>query len=680
MAPYVYSQLGPGEIRLLVLAPRSGWDEVICRLEHRLLSSDLDYEALSYCWGVDDKDHQVICDGKIIKITASLYSALRHLSFKRKERRLWVDGICINQDDDHEKNHRVSMMEVETAVGRVERLRMPIIKPSSANSSTNLIRQIAPILHCPWFQRLWVVQELALARESEFVAGFKQVTTWKMMQLLQTIWAQLWKPALLKFHSAINFMQLCIIRKRVQTGQLSPIFFLELLQLTEYFLVTDERDRLHALFGLSPVSKGFPVKDEDGVSDVFVNFAVWALSEFTDLALLSFSRGPDNTLPPPSWAPSYGMCGLPSSFLDKTQRFSIWGTGLPDTIKNSSGSHGRNSPSTTSSSDDVDGDTPTSLFEVHGHTLLLNGVFLDMVQDTFPVELHTALGKELRGNLGTLRQWAYRIARGKESRAAMIRRLAAALILSSGNDEHSLLTAVVEYIQQPDTLHLFQRRLGQNISITARCRCLGLTAGGRLAWLPRRNLPQLTDLSCNTRVGDRICAFRGARLPYVVRPVGDGTYKLVGECCVEGIMQGEWLLRKEAKQDSDNTTQSFLSAPNNQVASMGQLPDSYFDPIPRPTKEEFEYVANYDAKIQKTQWPEQYQKYFLDDNIILFMRRTLPEPNAVDDVKPSTPSHYPQHRHFANPVLSTKYLLGTDRRENLPRLNTIRTKSFPQSL
>ncbi|KAK4206858.1 heterokaryon incompatibility protein-domain-containing protein [Rhypophila decipiens] len=110
MAPYVYSQLGPGEIRLLVLAPRSGWGEVICRLEHRLLSSDPDYEALSYCWGVDDKDHQVICEGKIIKITASLFSALRHLSFKRKERRLWVDGICINQDDDHEKNHQVSMM------------------------------------------------------------------------------------------------------------------------------------------------------------------------------------------------------------------------------------------------------------------------------------------------------------------------------------------------------------------------------------------------------------------------------------------------------------------------------------------------------------------------------------------------------------------------------------------
>ncbi|KAM7196560.1 hypothetical protein V8F33_006059 [Rhypophila sp. PSN 637] len=249
------------------------------------------------------------------------------------------------------------------------------------------------------------------------------------------------------------------------------------------------------------------------------------------------------------------MCGLPISFLNlnNTQRFSIWGTDLPDTTNNTSGSHGRNSPSTTGSSNGVDGEPPTSLFEVDGQILFLNGMFLDMVQDTISVELNPIVGKELRRGLDALRDWAYRVARGRESRAAMIRRLAAALITESGDEEHYLLTAAAECIQRRDTSHPYQTRLRWDISLGARYRCLGFTAGGRLAWLPLR-LPRLTDSSCNTRVGDRICVFRGARLPYVVRTLGDGTYKLVGECWVEGIMQGEWLLNREVKVERIHLT------------------------------------------------------------------------------------------------------------------------------
>lgn len=41
------------------------------------------------------------------------------------------------------------------------------------------------------------------------------------------------------------------------------------------------------------------------------------------------------------------------------------------------------------------------------------------------------------------------------------------------------------------------------------------------------------------REGDQITVFLGGKLPFVVRPTGNGDYVLVGACYVHGIMDGE---------------------------------------------------------------------------------------------------------------------------------------------
>jgi len=43
------------------------------------------------------------------------------------------------------------------------------------------------------------------------------------------------------------------------------------------------------------------------------------------------------------------------------------------------------------------------------------------------------------------------------------------------------------------------------------------------------------------QAGDVICIFFGAKLPYILRPYEDGTWRLVGEAFVHGIMYGEFL-------------------------------------------------------------------------------------------------------------------------------------------
>ena len=81
------------------------------------------YEALSYVWGektatfFDDQDHKwktyiftIDCNGYECEITPNLYRALQFLRFGSKSRFLWVDALCINQEDIQERGHQVTLM------------------------------------------------------------------------------------------------------------------------------------------------------------------------------------------------------------------------------------------------------------------------------------------------------------------------------------------------------------------------------------------------------------------------------------------------------------------------------------------------------------------------------------------------------------------------------------------
>jgi hypothetical protein len=50
---------------------------------------------------------------------------------------------------------------------------------------------------------------------------------------------------------------------------------------------------------------------------------------------------------------------------------------------------------------------------------------------------------------------------------------------------------------------------------------------GRIGWVPFR-----------TRTGDRVCVFKGMRIPMVLRPVND-RWEIIGACYVHTLMDGE---------------------------------------------------------------------------------------------------------------------------------------------
>ena len=93
--------------------------EVICNIRTVDLEDEPSYNCLSYTWG-DSKqqigqlrqDYQIICNERSMPVTQNLYLALETLSTVAGQHAssLWVDAICINQDDLLERSQQVKMM------------------------------------------------------------------------------------------------------------------------------------------------------------------------------------------------------------------------------------------------------------------------------------------------------------------------------------------------------------------------------------------------------------------------------------------------------------------------------------------------------------------------------------------------------------------------------------------
>ncbi|KAK6430328.1 hypothetical protein LTR95_013515 [Oleoguttula sp. CCFEE 5521] len=166
------------------------------------------YEAISYAWGSSNLvNHIIIDDTWTLAITLSLYQALQSFRLHYETRLLWADAVCIDQSNLIEKAVQVSRMgETYQSATRVlawlgesdrhDRLAFGLLEwghhrhTCSANISAPdfLSHKWASCTCCDsdpveadkkllmaidalhsltkrsWFQRLWVVQEVALGR------------------------------------------------------------------------------------------------------------------------------------------------------------------------------------------------------------------------------------------------------------------------------------------------------------------------------------------------------------------------------------------------------------------------------------------------------------------------------------------------------------------------------------
>jgi hypothetical protein len=163
---------------------------------------------------------RIIVDGCYLKATRNLYSALRQLRYLDKDRILWIDAICIDQKDMKERGHQVEQMskiycEAESVIfwlglGTVETdmvmeslrhlhheslnhnardwsfqddrwtnlwTRTAVAAEKSHKDSIPLLRQgLRELLARPWFRRVWILQEVALAKAGIIICGRRSVS------------------------------------------------------------------------------------------------------------------------------------------------------------------------------------------------------------------------------------------------------------------------------------------------------------------------------------------------------------------------------------------------------------------------------------------------------------------------------------------------------------------------
>lgn len=105
-------KLGKDEIRLLTLLPDLDEDGLICCQNATFdLATAPEFQALSYEWGSTEQPQNIRVDEGLLNIRQNLWLFLD--MFRAEERNhilLWVDQICIDQQNDSERGHQVKLM------------------------------------------------------------------------------------------------------------------------------------------------------------------------------------------------------------------------------------------------------------------------------------------------------------------------------------------------------------------------------------------------------------------------------------------------------------------------------------------------------------------------------------------------------------------------------------------
>lgn len=260
MEPFSYTRLSHGEIRVLrvftyginpdatnyqvALDPyretheEFRYPQLRCRLIHTTLrrcsvpDSFFAYYALSYVWG-GPRRIPIDVNGRKLFVSSNLANALVDISRTPPiqpytHHMLWVDALCINQEDNFERGNQVQLMReiYDTA-------KMVIIWLGGESLSRSLERarqqqgrnldpiHIDAIFRRPWFRRIWVVQEAAFAKEIQVMAGSEVITWHDLLETAQFILDHDWSSQAIRISCSglrsIESLRQIIRRRRRST-------------------------------------------------------------------------------------------------------------------------------------------------------------------------------------------------------------------------------------------------------------------------------------------------------------------------------------------------------------------------------------------------------------------------------------------------------------------------------
>ena len=284
------------ETRLLkLLAARTDSDESTSQIECELLHGvsllkPPQYRALSYCWGDPCITAPILVDGRSVQVTVNLEAALRELrrSIQSGTHRLiWVDALCINQDDLYERSYQVMQMghvfpsaECVIAWLGVPRDAMAAdhlfsflrgeLRGVSELDRNALIDAANSLYDLPFWKRVWIIQEIAKAKAVYLQFGWASIPWTRFVKRVQSKGIRKIVPPDFRFllYPLDSFRD----RENVDDMGSSRVSLFQALSDTRYSLSTDPRDKIYALLGLTSDGASIvPLPNyQQSVRDVFM--------------------------------------------------------------------------------------------------------------------------------------------------------------------------------------------------------------------------------------------------------------------------------------------------------------------------------------------------------------------------------------------------------------------------
>ena len=588
---YVYSPLPDDQpsIRLISLHPsRHTEDPIRCDILQASISSNPSYEALSYTWDPDrplsalePKSYTITLANHAFTITPNLYFALRQIRDREQPRTLWIDAMCINQCDNAEKCQQVRIMSAiyslakrvlvwlgeeesddASAFALIERFQLAFPVQEACNMETifdfkvrsiqsdNLSwKALGALLRRRWFSRVWVVQEVVMAREALMICGSRTLPWMMLEETVSTILRLGMSNEFVDISpggrgSVMGMFILKVQRLKVLLASGVKLGLFDAIGMMRTLDATDPRDKIFSVLAF--------VRDADlimpdysiSIDELLRKVNVASMAPSADFRILSFfdAQSVEHPCKLTPWGPN-----LLDIELDR-EAFLTWGSRIEGSVAGSCPPH------VTVSED--------------GALLTLRAIFFDKVDrrsckfHRFPSSAPLDIWESTKAKLDHFGRYlasCQKVAAGArssthpghDSAEAFWRTLICNLDMECRKATASIRNAYLAFVQflflmdsfhrtsnSPNVLHLdIVSKKGREGSPFERL--FTRAAAGRVFCNTRNGYMGMVP--AKAKKGDVVCAFLGAHTMFVIRPKPDGIYQLIGESYIHGTTNEEIL-------------------------------------------------------------------------------------------------------------------------------------------
>ncbi|TGO18457.1 hypothetical protein BPAE_0382g00020 [Botrytis paeoniae] len=313
------------------------------------LTAPIWYTALSYTWGLSRMDGSIECDGHEKAITTSLEIALQNMRKEDHSIVMWIDQICINQEDNKEKEMQIPLMariykhafntviwlgqwgpDSDSAIQLLKDINVTLLfnqlnidfenleRMQLPKSESNTWHAVWRFLSHPWFTRLWIIQEVMLSNNPWIMCGDK-LLMWdefsKAVNHLSTCgilqWLQL-KLANVDDSSELSDISQTVLgltsqREHYRSASDRTHIFENLVS-TRGGQCFDPRDKIYGLLGVCSDADRFQIRYTDFTENqLYHDVAINALTK--DIQILTpslvFKSIDHESLDLPSWVPDW---------------------------------------------------------------------------------------------------------------------------------------------------------------------------------------------------------------------------------------------------------------------------------------------------------------------------------------------------------------------------------------